>query len=545
MQPTLDESRHPNVKRRRGLGRLSDLPLAVKFFIAMTLVAATAFVTAWVGLVAQQEANDATRRTYQNALLPTAALETLRASALRSLLNLTLLASAPNQQAVAALIQQIKAEDAVQDGALKQYAELGSLGGDARTGQVGQSLAAFRTARDSTLLPAATAGQSMVYLAGLKELTPGLAKSGAVITSLIDDETALAAKQATQAQESYRSNRLFVIVILVAGLILAFGVAWVVIHQTVRSIKRMAAVLERVSAGDLTQRVEVRSGDEIGTMGRALNDATQSMRTTLSELDRSASELASSAQHLTAVSATIGGGIDEVSAEAEAVARAAGDVSENVSALAAASEEMGASIREISRNAGQAAGVANEAVTVAESTTAVVAQLGESSAQISDVVKAITAIAEQTNLLALNATIEAARAGESGKGFAVVATEVKDLAQETAKSTEDIAKQVQAIQRDTGKAVEAIAGITAVISQISDYQTTIASAVEEQTATSQEINRSVTDAAGASAGIASNVSAVAGASQIASAGVVETHAAAEEVAKMSSDLKALVSRFVI
>ncbi|MCU7724455.1 methyl-accepting chemotaxis protein [Actinoplanes sp. KI2] len=534
-----------SAERRGGLSRLRDLPLAVKFLIAMTLIAATAFGTASSGLVAQQRANEATRHTYQHTLLPTAALETLRASALRSIVYLMQLATAADQQAASTLIQQIKAEDAVQESALQRYIELGSLAEDPRTAQVKQYLADFRSARDSRLLPAAAAGQKKEFMVTLKELIPQLPKAGAIVTSLIDEETALAAKNAAAAEASYNEHRLFIIALVLGGLLLAFAVAWTVIRQTVRSIKRMAAVLDRVSAGDLTQRVEIGSRDEIGSMAASLNQATDSMRKTLTELDHSASELASSAQHLTAISSTIGGGVNEVSMEADAVARAANEVSQNVNALAAASEEMGASIREISLNAGQAAGVASEAVTVAEQTTAVVTQLGASSAQISDVVKAITAIAEQTNLLALNATIEAARAGESGKGFAVVATEVKDLAQETARSTEDIANQVQAIQRDTAKAVEAIAGITAVIAQISDFQTTIASAVEEQTATSQEINRSVTEAAGASAGIASNVSAVAGASQVASAGVVETHAAAEQVAQMSSDLKSLVSRFVI
>ena len=131
--------------------------------------------------------------------------------------------------------------------------------------------------------------------------------------------------------------------------------------------------------------------------------------------------------------------------------------------VAAGSEEMGASIREIAQNATEAARVAAQAVEVADATNATVAKLGESSAEIGNVVKVITSIAEQTNLLALNATIEAARAGEAGKGFAVVANEVKDLAQETARATEDITRRVEAIQADTGGAVEAIGEIAAII----------------------------------------------------------------------------------
>src|SRR5262249_38683875 len=151
--------------------------------------------------------------------------------------------------------------------------------------------------------------------------------------------------------------------------------------------------------------------------------------------------------------------------------------------------------------------------------------------------------AEQTNLLALNATIEAARAGEAGKGFAVVANEVKELAKETAKATEDIGQRIEAIQRDTKSAVDTMGQISWIISQINDFQTTIASAVEQQTATTNEIGRSLAEAAKASAEIAQNVIAVAEAAQSTSAGASESQKSASELARTATELQRLVGQF--
>ena len=145
--------------------------------------------------------------------------------------------------------------------------------------------------------------------------------------------------------------------------------------------------------------------------------------------------------------------------------------------------------------------------------------------------------------MALNATIEAARAGEAGKGFAVVANEVKELAQETARATEDIARRVEAIQADTGGAVEAIGEISTIITSINDYQLTIASAVEEQTATTTEMSRNVTEAATGSGEIATNITGVASASTSTTEAVSQTLAAIDELSRMAADLRQEISHF--
>ena len=270
-------------------------------------------------------------------------------------------------------------------------------------------------------------------------------------------------------------------------------------------------------------------------------EMTETLRGILSRVNEHAGQIAKSAQELTASSHQMSSAADETSAQADTVSAAAEQVSANVQTVATGVEEMSASIKEIARSAAEAAKVANVGVGVAHKTNTTVGQLGESSAEIGKVIKVITSIAGQTNLLALNATIEAARAGEAGKGFAVVANEVKELAKETAKATEDISQKIEAIQRDTRESVAAIDQIGQIVKQINEIQGTIASAVEEQTATTNEIGRNIAEAAKGSTEIARNITGVAQAAKGTTEMVNHALSSADELSRVAAELAALVT----
>ncbi len=270
------------------------------------------------------------------------------------------------------------------------------------------------------------------------------------------------------------------------------------------------AQAQAIAAGDLTRdEINIRSKDELGDLADAINKMSVSLKSMILAITENSVQVASASEELNSTSQQITANSEETSAQADVVSKAAQQVSQNLQTVATGAEEMGASIKEIAKNATEAAKVATSAVKVAETTTATVSKLGESSTEIGQVIKVITSIAQQTNLLALNATIEAARAGEAGKGFAVVANEVKELAKETAKATEDISRKIEAIQTDTKAAVDAIGTISGVINQINDISGTIATAVEEQNATTNEMSRNVSEAAQSSGEITSNISGVA------------------------------------
>lgn len=281
-----------------------------------------------------------------------------------------------------------------------------------------------------------------------------------------------------------------------------------------------------------------RSTTELDILNRSSRELSQLVK----GVEAQTPKLSNSSEELSAVSQQLSASAEETSAQANLVSMAADEISRHVEMVASSCREMENNSKGVARQASEAASVATDGVRMAFATNASVAKLGESSGSIGSVVKAIASIAEQTNLLALNATIEAARAGEAGKGFAVVANEVKELAKQTAKATEEIGQRIGTIQQDISAAVSTIGQVGTIINRISGLQTGIASAVEEQTAATRDIGRNISEAAQGTAVIARNITGVADAARKTSEGAERTLRAAGSTARAASELNALVHR---
>jgi methyl-accepting chemotaxis protein len=315
----------------------------------------------------------------------------------------------------------------------------------------------------------------------------------------------------------------FSLLALLALLLAAVGV-YIIWRAVARPMARITRVTEAIAAGRTQNEVPYRNrGDEIGALARSIAVFQGAMRRNeelnrtvgdeaqarerrqeemsveinsfSAEVESTLSELGRIAAAMLAASGRLTGAADGASERTTGAAAASADASENVRDIASAADELAASVAEIDRQVAQSTIIAGKAVSEAEATNAAVKELNEAAGRIGDVVRLITDVAEQTNLLARNATIEAARAGEAGRGFAVVANEVKALAGQTAKATEDIGAQIAGMQHATMRSIEAIGAIERTIRDIGDISNAIAAAVTEQGAATSEIARSVETAA--------------------------------------------------
>jgi methyl-accepting chemotaxis protein len=262
-------------------------------------------------------------------------------------------------------------------------------------------------------------------------------------------------------------------------------------------------------------------------------------------LEQTSQQLGAAAEELSAVATQMAKNSAMTSDKSNTAAANSEEVSKGVRSVATNTEEMVASIKEISRSSSEAANISKDAMKKATDTNATINNLGDASVEIGNVIKVISSIAQQTNLLALNATIEAARAGDAGRGFAVVANEVKELAKQTAKATEEITNKIGAIQESSKNAVSAIGGISKVIEQINGISLTIAAAVEEQTATTNEVSRIMQESSSAVDGITNIVKSVSSAAVESSTGATQTLEAAKSLSNLASQLKDLVKKLEI
>lgn len=312
-------------------------------------------------------------------------------------------------------------------------------------------------------------------------------------------------------------------------------------------ISSAGQIFKRLADGDLSHSWNQGNSHELkGDFSRLRDDANTTivqLSDMISKLKADSGIVNDSAGKVIGVNTQLEDNSVAASQQADTVSKAVHFISDNVDTIAGAAEQMNASIKEILKNTQRSNSVANQAVDLTKAADERVTQLSSSSLAIGAMVKVINSIAEQTNLLALNATIEAARAGDAGKGFAVVANEVKELAKETAKATEDISDKIHTIQNDSKVAAEGIREIDTIVQQISELQTHSATAMEEQSTTTQEISRSIGTVANSTSEILVEVSElVKGTSETTEA----VHVAKTEVMQLNSvagNLQKLVDNF--
>ena len=432
-----------------------------------------------------------------------------------------------------------------------------------------------------------TADAGVIHLASILQVQDQFALDTFVTSELygsIDPITEVIAElitlQVTQVELEYAGtvaafqlNTIISIALGVLGLCAIIAGAFVVLRRVLRPVSELTASMDKLARGLWETVVPATARrDEIGQMARSvevfkkngvenvrlqgeqareqearlaraenLNRIVSNFNGVVSEI---AHTLSSASTELQATAQSMWTTAEETSNQATAVAAASEQASANVQAVAAAGEELSASIAEISRQVAVSTGAASRAVEEAENANTQVNGLVEAATRIGEVVNLISEIAGQTNLLALNATIESARAGEAGRGFAVVAAEVKSLAAQTGRATEEISSKISEIQAVSVRSAEAIKRIAVVIAEVSQVSNAIAFAVQEQGTATQEISRNVAEAAAGTREVSANINGMTESAHSSGAASAQTLSAASELSRQSEMLRRHVDSFV-